>query len=138
VPDQGQQRGVAGAPLGYTAAVELSSDRLLRNQSTRSLWDPTYADPSQELVWFTCEQVDVWNWMNWCSPEYDQLFADATAELDTSKRSEMYIAMQQLWDEAVDTVWVSHGALIFAYRNTVAPAISPSGTVFYQAASPAS
>jgi MinD-like ATPase involved in chromosome partitioning or flagellar assembly len=32
VPEQGQHRGVAGAPLGYTAAVELSSDRLLRNQ----------------------------------------------------------------------------------------------------------
>lgn len=32
MPDQGQHRGVAGAPLGYTAAVELSSDRLIRNQ----------------------------------------------------------------------------------------------------------
>jgi MinD-like ATPase involved in chromosome partitioning or flagellar assembly len=31
-PDQGQQRAVPGAPLGYTAAVELSSDRLLRGQ----------------------------------------------------------------------------------------------------------
>ncbi|MBV9024078.1 MAG: MinD/ParA family protein [Streptomycetaceae bacterium] len=30
-PDQ-QQHGPGGAPLGYTAAVELSSDRLLRNQ----------------------------------------------------------------------------------------------------------
>ncbi|PWI43613.1 SCO5717 family growth-regulating ATPase [Streptomyces sp. ICBB 8177] len=30
-PDQ-RQRTVGGAPLGYTAAVELSSDRLLRNQ----------------------------------------------------------------------------------------------------------
>ncbi len=30
-PDQ-RQRSVAGAPIGYTAAVELSSDRLLRNQ----------------------------------------------------------------------------------------------------------
>nr|WP_225846586.1 SCO5717 family growth-regulating ATPase [Streptomyces sp. HPF1205] len=30
-PDQ-RQRGQGGAPLGYTAAVELSSDRLLRNQ----------------------------------------------------------------------------------------------------------
>ncbi|MDI5972895.1 SCO5717 family growth-regulating ATPase [Streptomyces sp. SL13] len=30
-PDQ-RQRAVPGAPIGYTAAVELSSDRLLRNQ----------------------------------------------------------------------------------------------------------
>ncbi len=30
-PDQ-RQRSVPGAPIGYTAAVELSSDRLLRNQ----------------------------------------------------------------------------------------------------------
>jgi MinD-like ATPase involved in chromosome partitioning or flagellar assembly len=32
VPAQGGPRAVPGAPLGYTAAVELSSDRLLRNQ----------------------------------------------------------------------------------------------------------
>ncbi|WP_461012379.1 MinD/ParA family ATP-binding protein, partial [Streptomyces capparidis] len=31
-PDATQQRGTPGAPLGYTAAVELSSDRLLRKQ----------------------------------------------------------------------------------------------------------
>ena len=98
----------------------------------------TYADPSQELVWFTCEQVDVWNYMNWCNEDYDELFADATAELDTAARSEMYIEMQRMWDEATHTVWIAHNALIFAYKNNVvAPSISPSGTVFYQAASPA-
>ncbi|SHM66490.1 SCO5717 family growth-regulating ATPase [Actinacidiphila paucisporea] len=32
-PDQRQRTTQGGAPLGYTAAVELSSDRLLRNQS---------------------------------------------------------------------------------------------------------
>ncbi|WP_176735501.1 MinD/ParA family ATP-binding protein, partial [Actinacidiphila rubida] len=31
-PDQRQRSAQGGAPLGYTAAVELSSDRLLRNQ----------------------------------------------------------------------------------------------------------
>ncbi|WP_414720765.1 MinD/ParA family ATP-binding protein [Streptomyces sp.] len=31
-PDQRQRTSQGGAPLGYTAAVELSSDRLLRNQ----------------------------------------------------------------------------------------------------------
>ncbi|MFI0940092.1 SCO5717 family growth-regulating ATPase [Streptomyces sp. NPDC021020] len=31
-PDQRQRTAQGGAPLGYTAAVELSSDRLLRNQ----------------------------------------------------------------------------------------------------------
>ncbi|MCQ4084542.1 MinD/ParA family protein [Streptomyces sp. RB6PN25] len=32
VPPEQRQHGPGGAPLGYTAAVELSSDRLLRNQ----------------------------------------------------------------------------------------------------------
>jgi peptide/nickel transport system substrate-binding protein len=99
---------------------------------------PTYADPSQELQWFTCSQVDVWNYMNWCSEDYDRLFAEATATLDTDSRSQKYVEMQQLWDEAIHTVWVAHGALVFASRNdVVTPSISPSGTVFYQSASPA-
>ncbi|MYW69554.1 AAA family ATPase [Streptomyces sp. SID8379] len=34
-PNAGQQRSAPGAPLGYNAQVELSSDRLLRNQPKR-------------------------------------------------------------------------------------------------------
>ena len=36
-----------------------------------------YREPSQELVWFTCDQFDIWNYVYFCDEEYDRLFAEA-------------------------------------------------------------
>ena len=41
--------------------------------------------------------------MYWCSEEFDRLHFAALKELDEAKRNEMYIQMQQLWDEAAHT-----------------------------------
>ena len=30
-------------------------------------------DPSWATMWFTCDQVGVWNWQRWCNKEYDDL-----------------------------------------------------------------
>ena len=38
-----------------------------------------YREPSQELVWFTCDQFDIWNYVYFCDEEYDRLFAEAAA-----------------------------------------------------------
>ena len=53
-------------------------------------------DPSWSTVWFTCDQVNVWNWMSWCNKEYSRLDKEAARTLDDSKRHEMYLQMQQL------------------------------------------
>ena len=34
-----------------------------------------YREPSQELVWFTCDQFDIWNYVYFCDENYDRLFA---------------------------------------------------------------
>ncbi len=112
------------------------------NRSRQLFWAvygvQDYADPSQELVWFTCDQVDVWNYMNWCDEEYTALFAEAATELDPDARGDLYIQMQQLMDQAAHSVWVSHTTTFLGYRtDRITPAISESGLVFYQALSPA-
>jgi peptide/nickel transport system substrate-binding protein len=95
-----------------------------------------YREPSQELVWFTCEQFDIWNYMYFCDEEYDRLFAEAAVELDASARHEIYVEMQRIWDEAAHTVWVSHPTTLVAARDTVELAVDPVGTVYYQTLAP--
>jgi len=97
-----------------------------------------YADPSQELVWFTCDQIDVWNYMFWCDEQYSDLYNEAAIELDDNARGALYVKMQEIMDAAAHTVWVAHTTIFVAYRSDrLQPVISPSGSVFYQALSPA-
>ena len=60
----------------------------------------TQPDPSWSTVWFTCDQIDVWNWSTGATSEYDRLHFAAIKETDAAKRNEMYIEMQKLWDAA--------------------------------------
>jgi peptide/nickel transport system substrate-binding protein len=89
----------------------------------------TQPDPSWSTVWFTCDQLDVWNWMYWCDEEYDRLHFAAVKEVDTATRNEMYIQMQRLWDEAAHTIWVVWPTYYFGARKGIEPAITPGGTL---------
>jgi len=86
-----------------------------------------FPDPSWATVWFTCDQVGEWNWMYWCSEEFDALHDAALIEQDPDKRAEMYIEMQQIWDEAVHTVWVAFGTNYFVSRTDLNPGVMPHG-----------
>jgi peptide/nickel transport system substrate-binding protein len=63
-------------------------------------------DPIWSTQWFRCSQFDKWNWMYFCNDEYDQLDRAAARELDSEKRTEMYIREQELMDEAAVAVWL--------------------------------
>jgi peptide/nickel transport system substrate-binding protein len=89
----------------------------------------TEPDPSWSMVWFTCDQIDVWNWMYSCDEEFDRLQKEALLEQDESKRHEMYIEMQERWDAAVHTVWTHWPTLWFGHRKGLKPAINPHGRV---------
>ena len=84
-------------------------------------------DPAWATMWFTCAQVGKWNAMTWCSEEYDALHEEGLVTLDPEKRDEIYIEMQQLWDDAAHTIWVTNGARVFGYSNTISPATTPNG-----------
>ena len=95
-----------------------------------------YREPSQELVWFTCDQFDIWNYVYFCDENYDRLFVEAGVELDRDARNEIYIEMQEIWEEAANTVWVSHPTTLVAARDSVSEPVSPFGTVYYQTLGP--
>ena len=83
----------------------------------------TQPDPSWSFVWFTCNQIDVWNWQYWCGTEFDRLHFAALKEPDEAKRNEMYIEMQKLWDaQANVVVWTSFPTNYYGHRTGIEPA----------------
>ncbi len=84
-------------------------------------------DPSWATVWFKCEQIDVWNWQRWCSPEFDELHNRGLVTVDDAERQTIYEEMEKLYGEACHSVWITHGVSSYAYLPTIKPATSPHG-----------
>jgi peptide/nickel transport system substrate-binding protein len=88
-------------------------------------------DPSFATDWFTPEQIGVWNWERWNSPEFGELNKKAKIELDTKKRGEMYTHMQDLMEESGAYVFLTHGAVGVAYGEKIEPSLMPNGNPIF-------
>ena len=85
-------------------------------------------DPAWATMWFTCDQVAVWNTQSWCNEKYDELHAQGLVTTDLDARQAIYEEMQQIWEEEFQTVWITHGIMTYAHSPGVQPATSPNGT----------
>ena len=85
-------------------------------------------DPSWATLWFTPEQIGIWNWERFNSKEFGELNKQAVGELDNAKRGEMYIKMQNLMEESGDYVFLTHEATGILYSDKIVPALRPDGT----------
>lgn len=106
----------------YDLASEGMKDRQLVY-----VWYAAQPDPIWFTEWFVCEQVGQWNWMNWCSEEFDALNTAAIAEMDETKRGEMYVQMQQLMDQDAIAVWVTNPTYFLAAAKDIQPSVMPTG-----------
>jgi len=88
-------------------------------------------DPSFATEWFTPEQVGVWNWERFNSPEFGELHKAATAEQDTKKRHDMYVKMQDLMEESGSYVFLTHEATGLVYRNSIVAGLMPHGAPIF-------
>jgi peptide/nickel transport system substrate-binding protein len=87
----------------------------------------TNPDPAWVTVWFTCAQVEEWNWMYWCDEEYDRLHNEGMVEIDPVKRAEIYVQMQKIMDEAAHSVWIAYPTVFFVAKNTITPVVMATG-----------
>lgn len=85
-------------------------------------------DPSFQTQWFLSEQVGIWNWQRWRNPEFDKLHKEAASITDPDERAAKYVRMQQLLDESVSCIWITHGMRDFAHAKWLSPAILPNGS----------
>jgi peptide/nickel transport system substrate-binding protein len=85
-------------------------------------WTP-FVDPDPMLSYFTCAQLttDVespgYNDANWCSEEYDALYAQQNVELDRTKRIAIVHEMLKLFYEESTYVVLFEDADLQAYRT---------------------
>jgi peptide/nickel transport system substrate-binding protein len=91
----------------------------------------TYPDPSFDTMWFTCAQVVEWNWMYWCSPEFDKLNDQGMKVLDPEKRKQIYIQAQQLMDQDAIAVWLYYPTNYYASRSSLDANYVDSGNAYY-------
>jgi len=86
-------------------------------------------DPSWATVWFTPEQIGVWNWERWNSTEFGELHKKALVEKDPAQRDTMYKHMQDLMEESGAYLFLTHGANAAIYKSDLIPATEPTGHV---------
>lgn len=84
-------------------------------------------DPAWSTQWFTCDQVDLWNWMRWCNKDFDALHQKGITTIDPAQRAPIYIQMQQLWDAAVISVFVTDQPQVYASKAGIKAVIYPGG-----------
>jgi peptide/nickel transport system substrate-binding protein len=85
-------------------------------------------DPSFATAWFTPEQIGVWNWARFNSPEFGELHAQAIVETDPEKRHEMYVRMQDLMNESGVYVFLTHELNAAIYDDDLVPGL-PDGNM---------
>lgn len=121
--------------VGFDVEVEIQEEGVF-NQTTpeaNASKEIFYAgfssnpDPSWSTAWFTCDQVNVWNFMSWCNEEYSELHKQALRETDKEKRQQMYVEMQKIMDEDAVAVWVTWPTELFAVQNGIQPSMRPDG-----------
>ncbi|MEM0948051.1 MAG: ABC transporter substrate-binding protein [Pseudomonadota bacterium] len=83
-------------------------------------------DPSWATVWFTPEQVGVWNWERWASDEYKELHDQGLLESDPAKRNEIYQRMEQLMDESGSYVFLTHEVVGAIHKDSIDPGLKPN------------
>jgi peptide/nickel transport system substrate-binding protein len=87
----------------------------------------TNPDPSWSTVWFTCDQVGVWNYMSWCNETYSSLDKKAARTVDPDQRQQMYEEMQKVMDEDVPAIWVAWPTAYYATKKGIKPSLRPDG-----------
>lgn len=124
------------AQLGIDVQIDLVDDSEFLDagsDGTLQLFYQSFsnnADPSWATVWFSCDQVGDWNWMQWCDEEFQELHEAALVESGQDVRHDHYVEMQQIMDEDAVAAWVMYRTNLYAYANDLEPSLAPARALF--------
>ncbi|CAN5369919.1 ABC transporter substrate-binding protein [soil metagenome] len=119
------------AEIGITLDIEVLDGSQFREEALDGQLQLFYTsfsngpDPSWATVWFTCEQVGDWNYMNWCNEEFDELHEAAILELDPDARNDMYVRMQEIMDEEAIAAWVMYRTNFYTFSPDLQISLVP-------------
>jgi peptide/nickel transport system substrate-binding protein len=84
-------------------------------------------DPYWSFIWFTCSQIGLWNWCDWCDSKFTSLLNEGLATYDVAKRDKLYVEAAELWDKQANIVWIAYPTWYFVGQQWVQPSIQPDG-----------
>ena len=87
----------------------------------------TEPDPYWSFIWFTCAQIGLWNWVDWCSPAFNSLLNKALKTNDDATRDKLYIEASKLWDKQANIVWIAYPTWYYVTQPWVRPSLRPDG-----------
>jgi peptide/nickel transport system substrate-binding protein len=111
--------------LGIQAEGETYKDIQMYMQLYNGLPDPAF-----QTQWFVPEQIGIWNWERWNSPEYRDLNNQQLAEFDNAKRDALVQTMQELMEASGAYTFLTNGLAAALYRNCQ-PNVRPDGISMY-------
>ena len=85
------------------------------------------ADPYYSLVWFTSQQLGLWNWERFSNEEFDQLNELALATTVNRDREQMYHRMQEIMEASGCYRFITNGVMPQIIRKPIKPVFSPDG-----------
>ncbi len=94
-------------------------------------------DPSWATVWFTPEQVGVWNWERFNNAEYKALHDQGLVEGDPVVRDGIYRRMQDIMDESGCYVFLTHEVVGAIHSDSIVPGLKPNGEALFSEFRPA-
>ena len=89
-------------------------------------------DPGWYTMWFTPEQVGVWNWERWDNTEFQALHRKALVTMDPLERQGMYVQMQDMMEESGCYRFITHELTASLYSTNIIPALAADGTMFWK------
>jgi peptide/nickel transport system substrate-binding protein len=85
------------------------------------------ADPYYSLVWFTSQQLGMWNWERLSNREFDYLNERALATTNHAERQSMYRRMQDIMEESACYRFITNGVMPQIIRKNIEPFFAPDG-----------
>lgn len=84
-------------------------------------------DPSENLVWFRPDQIGVYNWSGFDSPEFEAAYQQLITEPDEEARIALSNRMEDLMEESGGFVFICHQPLVAIHKDGFEPVIYPDG-----------
>ena len=84
-------------------------------------------DPTENLVWFRPDQIGVYNWSFFDSPEYEALYQLSLTEQDADKRRAMFNRMEDLMEQSGGFVFLCFEPYLALHDANLKPVILADG-----------
>ncbi len=84
-------------------------------------------EPTENLVWFRPDQIGVYNWSFFDSPEYEDLFKKVQVETDDAKRTQMFNRMEDLMEDSGGFIFIAFEPYIAIHDSDLNPVILADG-----------